>query len=53
MLDYYELDSILKDEYGINIERNNLIYLIKGSDMYYDVILDRIYLSKELYYEDI
>ena len=53
MLDYYELDSILRDEYGINIERNNLIYLIKGSDMYYDDILDRIYLSKELYYEDI
>lgn len=53
MLDYYELDSILKDEYGINIERNNLINLIKGSDMYYDDILDRIYLSKELYYEDI
>jgi hypothetical protein len=53
MLDYYELDSILKDEYGINIDRNNLICLIKESDMYYDDILDRFYISKELYYEDI
>lgn len=41
------------NEYGIRIPREKITWLIKNSDMYYDTIMEKIYLTKEEYYDEI
>ena len=40
-------------EFGIKIpERYEVTYAIKGTELYYDDIMDKVYLDKALYYAD-
>lgn len=41
------------DEYGIKISREKIKLLVQNSEMYYDTIMEKVYLTKDYYYEEI
>lgn len=43
----------IEDEYGLKFDRYDVTPVISKSSMYYDSIMEKIYLNKEEYYEDI
>lgn len=43
----------IEDEYGLKFDRYDVTAVISKSNMYYDPIMEKIYLNKEEYYEDI
>ncbi len=49
----YEFLKYLADEYGVIFSKEQINQFIKSTDMYYDSIMEKIYLSKEYYYEEI
>ena len=55
--DSIDIDDFIQDiseRYGITIpNRYEVINAVKGTELYYDDIMDKIYRSKELYYADI
>ena len=52
-MNIYDFISYLKDNYNVNIPKDKIVYLIKDSGIYYDSIMEKIYLNKDEYYEDI
>lgn len=53
-VDTYELMDILENEYGcMLIDRNRFMRGIYGINLYYDPILQRLYLNEELYYKEL
>ena len=53
-VDTYDLLSELVDEYGCKVtERNDVIYKVQDTEIYYDRILDRLYANKDLYYKEL
>ena len=52
-MDIYEFSRFIDNEYGIQLTKDKITQFIKSSDMYYDSIMEKIYLSKEYYYEEI
>lgn len=51
--DLYDLVDYLKDEYGIKTDRDKIKQLIKDSDMYYDQIMDTVYIDYDTYFEEV
>jgi len=43
----------LEDRYGIKMDRWKMLSLIKETDMYYSDTMEKVYLTKEEYYDDI
>lgn len=52
-IDIYEFLSYLKQEYGLVYSKEQITQFIKKSTIYYDPIMDKIYCTKEKYYEEI
>ena len=52
-MDVDKFVDYVKSEYKITLQREKISWLIKNSDMYYDSIMEKIYLTKEDYYDDI
>lgn len=52
-MDIYELRSYLEEQYGIMLEKDKLVFMIRKSDMYYDSIMEAVYTDYETYYEEI
>ena len=52
-MDIDDFIDYIEDEYGILMQREKLPYLINNSDMYYDSIMEKIYLTKNDYYDEI
>ena len=48
-----KLLDIIFDEYGIKYDRADLISRVNNTGMYYDRIMEKVYINKEEYYEDI
>ena len=48
-----KLLDIIFDEYGIKYDRFDLISRVNNTGMYYDRIMEKVYINKEEYYEDI
>ena len=48
-----ELLSVLEERFGIEMNRNGLLTRIKGTDLYYDKIMDYLYRNYDTYYQDI
>ena len=49
-IDVYDLMTEMEETYGCRIpDRIDVIYKVKGSDVYYDKYLDRLYANEELY----
>ena len=52
-VDLDEFIQDIQDRFGIKIpERYEVTYAIKGTELYYDDIMDKVYLDKALYYAD-
>lgn len=52
-MDIYDFINMLRDDYGIILSKDKVIQLAKPTTMYYDSIMEKLYLSKDFYYEEI
>ena len=52
-IDIYDLKDLLEEEYGIVLEKDKLTWLIKESSLYYDSIMETVYLDYDTYFEEI
>jgi hypothetical protein len=43
----------LREKFGIELERSDVVQKVKGSLVYYDSIMETLYDSYETYYEEI
>ena len=54
VIDRYDLLSELQDQYGCHVQDFlDVYYKVQDTGIYFDRILDRIYLNEELYYQEI
>ena len=51
-MDIEDFVDFLSEEYGVKISREKVSWLVKDSGMYYDSIMEKIYYTKEEYYEE-
>ena len=49
----YELRELLENDYGIVLDIYNLIELVKESSLYYDNIMETVYIDYDTYFEEI
>lgn len=52
-MDIYDFLDMLDKEYGFVVDKDTLTYLLKESDMYYDSIMEKVYLDKSYYLDEI
>ena len=52
-IDVTYLVIYLEDRYGIKMDKGKMLSFIKETDMYYSDTMEKVYLTKEVYYEDI
>ena len=52
-MDIDDFIEYVSEEYGVKLLREKITWLIKNSDMYYDSIMEKLYLTKEYYYDEI
>lgn len=52
MIDIFDLTEIINEKYDINFEYYKLIESIKRTTMYYDEIMEKVYLDLNYYYEE-
>lgn len=48
-----EFIGYIQEEYGLNFDRYDITPIIGQSSMYYDSKREKIYMNKEVYYDDI
>ena len=53
-IDVYDLMSELSETYGCQVDDKwDVIYKVQNTEIYYDKILDRLYASADLYYQEL
>ena len=52
-INIYDFVKYINDEYGVDLKKDKIVELIKSSNLYYDSVMEKIYLSKEYYYDEI
>lgn len=52
-IDIYDLNELLLVTYGLNAERYRMISIINNSSMYYDPIMEKIYIDYDTYFEEV
>ena len=52
-IDIYKLKDLLKKQYGIVIEKEDLQQIINESNLYYDKIIEKVFRNKEEYYKEV
>lgn len=52
-MDVYDLRDCLEDDYGIILSRDKLIELVRETDMYYDRIMEAVYIDYDTYFEEV
>ena len=52
-VDIYEFAELLQNEYSVNFERYKITEIIAGSPMYYDRIMERVYIDYDTYFEEV
>lgn len=52
-LDFDILQNRMKNEFGIDVQKEKLVYVMQNSTLYYSKELNKVYLSKESFYETI
>ena len=45
--------ELLNGTYGVAFDRSSVIQGIKGSDIYYDKIMENLYANYDIYFEEI
>lgn len=52
-LDFNLLQNSMQNEFGIDVKREKLIYIMQNSTLYYSKDMNKVYQSKESFYETI
>lgn len=52
-IDVDDFVAMLQDEYGIIFERQDILTHVKGSDVYYDAIMGKLYADYATYFEEV
>lgn len=51
-IDIYDFIDLLESRYRITFTKEKVAWLIKDSELYYDSIMQKLYYTKEIYYDD-
>lgn len=52
-IDFYDLMDLLENHYGITLPKEKLLTIIGGTDLYYDTIMESVYIDYDTYFEEI
>ncbi|WP_261296582.1 hypothetical protein [Staphylococcus capitis] len=52
VIDIFDLTQIINDKYDVQFNYSKLIESIKHTNMYYDEIMEKVYLDLDYYYEE-
>lgn len=52
IINVYDLIDIINDEYAIQIEKFRITESIKDTEIYYDEIMEKVYIDEGYYYEE-
>ena len=52
-IEIYELQEVLEEEYGIQLDKYKLSEIVKESSLYYDGIMETVYIDYDTYFEEI
>lgn len=52
-IDLYNLEELVNEQYGIAIERHKIMDAIRNTDLYYDAIMEKVYIDYNTYFEEI
>lgn len=52
-MDYYELCEMLEEHYGLRIPRDKIMTSINDAGLYYDRIMEAVYIDYETYFEEV
>lgn len=52
-IDLYDLMDLLEDRYGIHLPKEKIIEFINGTELYYDAIMEAVYIDYDTYFEEI
>lgn len=52
-IDIYDLIDLLKNHYGIKTSKDKLRSIIDGTELYYDSIMESVYIDYDTYFEEI
>lgn len=52
-IDIYDLTDLLENHYGIILPKEKLYTIISGAELYYDSIMEAVYIDYDTYFEEI
>lgn len=52
-IDFYDLKDLLENHYGIVLPKEKLHTIISGTELYYDTIMEAVYIDYDTYFEEI
>ena len=52
-MNIYDFIRYIDVEYGVKLEKEKIVYTLKDTDLYYDEIMEKVYLNKDYYYEEV
>ena len=52
-IDFYDLKDLLENHYGITLPKEKLLTIIGGTELYYDTIMEAVYIDYDTYFEEI
>ena len=52
-IDFYDLKDLLENHYGITLPKEKLLTIIDGTELYYDTIMEAVYINYDTYFEEI
>lgn len=52
-IDIYDLIDYIKDKYGIKTDKIKIIQIAREKDLYYDTIMEKVYIDYDEYFEEV
>lgn len=52
-IDFYDLLNMLENQYGIFLPKEKVIEIISDTELYYDAIMEAVYIDYDTYFEEI
>lgn len=52
-IDIYDLIELMEDDYGVTIDKQKIMGLVNSSAMYYNSIMETVYIDYDTYFEEV
>ncbi len=52
-IDFYDLMDLLENHYGISVPKEKLLRIIDGTELYFDSIMEAVYIDYDTYFEEL